>query len=218
MKRVSPWVVIFWMVGCATVDAPSEGELDDGTDETPGGSGGSSAGQGSGGVVISTGSGGLEVAGDGDGDGGGDGNTGGAVVGGDGDGDTGTGGVVIGGDGDGDTGGVVIGDGDTGGMAGDGDGDGDSGGTTSSGGAANPGSPGACLLDWDTTPEGDDCLNAGQADWESGCTNLLNCWQTNDCTPTECSSVPDDTCGQNTIMNATPGRSHAEGVFEALCN
>lgn len=214
VKRLLNWAAIVSLVGCATVDAPTDEELADNdlTDGTGGdaaGSGGESIG--SGGLILgssggsSSGSGGMVAS---------DGGTssGGVVIGGDGDGDTG-GGLV----GDGDTGGSLVGDGDgdTGGMPGDGDGD--TGGMTASGGSATPGSPGDCLLDWDLTVEADACLDAGQEDRVSGCTNLLDCWQANDCTPAECSALPDDMCGQNTVMNATPGRSYADDVYAALC-
>ncbi len=199
LKRLTHWFLVFLTAGCATATTTDEG-ADDEMTQLPGTGG---EGAGSGGVVM--GSGGVVL-----------GSSGGATSG----GMPGSGGVVIGGDGDGDTGGGLIGDGDTGGMPADtggASGDGDTGGMTASGGSASLGSPGACLLDWDTTPEADACLNAGQDDRVTGCSNLLDCWQSNDCTPAECSAQPEDTCGQNVVMNATPGRTYADDVYAALC-
>lgn len=91
-------------------------------------------------------------------------------------------------------------------------------GGSSSGGSTGSGSPAECLLDWETTPAGDDCLSAGQGDWVDGCTNVLNCWQQNDCTAAQCSSSPDDTCGQNAINNYNAGKQYADSVYSKLCN
>jgi hypothetical protein len=68
------------------------------------------------------------------------------------------------------------------------------------------------------TPEADACLNAGQGDWVDGCTNALDCWQTNNCTPAQCSAMPDDTCGQNTVNNYNAGSSYAMTVYSNLCD
>ena len=66
-------------------------------------------------------------------------------------------------------------------------------------------------------PGADACLDAGQEDRVRGCTNLLNCWEDNDCTKTSCEATPMDVCGQNVVIDYSAGVSYAGTVYSALC-
>lgn len=85
-------------------------------------------------------------------------------------------------------------------------------------GGSTPGSPADCLLDWDQTPEASTCDSAPNPAGVDGCANALDCWQMNNCGPTECSAEPGDVCGQNNVANYTQGDVQAKQIFAALCN
>ncbi len=202
---------ILLLLSCATVEMPEDGEDDDEQWMNDGSGGDMMMATGGGFVVI--GNGGTIVIGSGGEDNMVTGGTssGGGLVGDDTGGSTSAGGAA--------TGGATASGGASSGGSTSSGGSSSSGGSTSSGGTTGtPGSPAQCLLNWQSTSEAATCSSAPNPAGVQGCMNALNCWQTNDCSPSQCSGGPDDTCGQNKVANYTQGSGQAIAIFNALCN
>jgi hypothetical protein len=78
------------------------------------------------------------------------------------------------------------------------------------------GDPGSCLFEWREDPAADACVNATQSDQQE-CAIFLDCYLENECSPTMCSTGPEQPCHENPLMVGGGGKGIAASVFNALC-